>query len=989
MDSKGFVTGAEVVQQKLKQTGKQAKKTQSQFSVLDSQARKMGSLFAGGVGIGAVVVAFKRLSDTTITLRNRLRLVTKSTENLEDVYEAIVKVSNETRTSLKSNADLFNRLGRSTKKLGLTYKEQIGLTRGLNQALVISGAVGREAESGLIQLAQGLASGRLAGDELRSVLENLPKVAEVIANGMGVGIGRLRELGAEGKINAQNVVDAFKKAAPELAAEFALITPTIDQAFTVMNNNIIDMFGAFNKASGAGEAVARMLLVLANNLDIAAGAAGALATIVAGKLTVALVRMAAAFVLTPFGAIVTLVALAGAALALFGRTTEKTSKGVVTGWDKIKAGVGAMWDFVSPIFMLFKDALIFIKDALVNAFSSMEEGKSSSGILSGAIKLLVGWWTLLRNAVWFYYGAMKIIVKSVPGLVKKMVSKIKNSLIDLQLEFKKIPARLELFFLRKLDNLGPIVTKRIEDLEQDIKNIDAFGELFKDPVSVEEGKSVADQIRALVAEIKDADTIGESYRKRLLSIAEANEKAKRSTNSLDEAFGGTGEAIIIAQDILDDWNDALDDLKDSYNDVMRSMGHSQEVFFREFETGYKEMIKLAEATGLKVAEVWERYGNMIETVFKDQLAEAYNEDLDNATNWKDGIARASRDLAESIGSDADVMARAFETFASKTEDLLVDLFTGAEISLKAFVQAVSADFIRLGVQAKIIQPIAEKVFGMTSPDAQLGKLKFDASGALRVTMEEGVLQNLLTGGGKDPENPIGSVFSSSDSTLLGGEGSSEEGVVAAENRLFETSNGLTEAWDLFKDNAATVHEGFLGNFKAGLSQFSKGFGQLMNGDFVGGISNIVLGTLSSLSGVFGDLLSGLSSMINSFSSGDGGNSIGNLIGTIAGLFSEGGMSSSPTSVSSVPVSAFANAKHFASGGVTSGGIPAILHDNEAVVPLSKGRKIPVDMGDNDGKSSIVVQMTVNTPDADSFKRSQGQILAQMHEATTRAARRNG
>ncbi len=125
-------------------------------------------------------------------------------------------------------------------------------------------------------------------------------------------------------------------------------------------------------------------------------------------------------------------------------------------------------------------------------------------------------------------------------------------------------------------------------------------------------------------------------------------------------------------------------------------------------------------------------------------------------------------------------------------------------------------------------------------------------------------------------------------------------------------------------------------------------------------------------------------------SGVGG--IGGLVGMILpGLFSEGGYSTSPVASAMVPAAAFHHAPHFSEGGVTSGGIPAVLHPNEAVIPLSRGRKVPVEMGETAGGTIIHAPQTINiqTPDADSFRRSQKQIAADMARAGQRAVSQNG
>ncbi|WP_175497562.1 phage tail tape measure C-terminal domain-containing protein [Roseivivax halotolerans] len=116
-----------------------------------------------------------------------------------------------------------------------------------------------------------------------------------------------------------------------------------------------------------------------------------------------------------------------------------------------------------------------------------------------------------------------------------------------------------------------------------------------------------------------------------------------------------------------------------------------------------------------------------------------------------------------------------------------------------------------------------------------------------------------------------------------------------------------------------------------------------------------------------------------------------LLGMAFGAFDVGGISTEPANFANAPVAAFRNAPHFAQGTPNTSGIPAILHENEAVIPLTKGRKVPVEMSDA-GHSSGVVQnfnWTVHSPDADSFRRSKDQISADMARAGQRAIQKNG
>lgn len=116
-----------------------------------------------------------------------------------------------------------------------------------------------------------------------------------------------------------------------------------------------------------------------------------------------------------------------------------------------------------------------------------------------------------------------------------------------------------------------------------------------------------------------------------------------------------------------------------------------------------------------------------------------------------------------------------------------------------------------------------------------------------------------------------------------------------------------------------------------------------------------------------------------------------LLGMVFGAFDVGGISTEPANFASAPVAAFRNAPHFAQGTPNTSGIPAILHENEAVIPLTKGRKVPVEMGG--ATDGTVINMPQNfhitTPDADSFRKSKDQIAADMARSGQRAIQKNG
>lgn len=215
-------------------------------------ASALGGLWNALRGIAAVHVARKILEtvDAFTQIQNKLRVVTESTEELTGVTEALFEVAQRTRSDFAATATLYSRLALSNEQLGLSQKELVRFTELINKAIIVSGATATEASAGLIQFSQSLASGRLQGDELRSVLEQLPVVADVIADGLGITRGQLRAFGADGKITSEQIIAAFRKAAKDIDDKFGKTIPTLSQAFTVVNNSLTRFAGRVDQATG-------------------------------------------------------------------------------------------------------------------------------------------------------------------------------------------------------------------------------------------------------------------------------------------------------------------------------------------------------------------------------------------------------------------------------------------------------------------------------------------------------------------------------------------------------------------------------------------------------------------------------------------------------------------------------------------------------------------------------------------------------------------
>lgn len=250
--------GSRVVKRNLDDLGESASATADAVETLKSALEAIVAAEA--------VRAIVEVLNTYQQLQNRLRTVTTDQANLNAVWQSLIDVSTKTRTSLETNVESYQRLALSTKNLGLSQQDAISFMTRLAEAIKISGVGSQEAANGVRQLTQGLSAGRLQGQDLRAVLEDIPVVGQAIAKGMGLTIGQLRAAAQQGLVTSQQIVDAFNKVGPALDEQFAKTLPTIEDGWTLLKNQILATTGALSDTTDAGTTTVKVMLAMSNTL---------------------------------------------------------------------------------------------------------------------------------------------------------------------------------------------------------------------------------------------------------------------------------------------------------------------------------------------------------------------------------------------------------------------------------------------------------------------------------------------------------------------------------------------------------------------------------------------------------------------------------------------------------------------------------------------------------------------------------------------------
>ncbi|MBK6061743.1 tape measure protein [Acinetobacter baumannii] len=243
-----------------------ASKSMDRMSVA---TRALAGYMAGLLTVGSAISKM----DTYTGLQNRLKLVTNNQVELNKATEDTFRIAQKTYSAWDSVLQVYQRFSDNAKTLNLTMDDTARLTETVSKAVAISGASAEAADAALVQFGQALASGTLRGEELNSVMEQTPALAKAIAKGMGITVGELRSVAAEGKITSQEIVKALKNVQDEVDALFAKTDITIGQSLTLLNNEITKFVGEAGKGSGAAQVLAGSVQTLASNLDLIADGA--------------------------------------------------------------------------------------------------------------------------------------------------------------------------------------------------------------------------------------------------------------------------------------------------------------------------------------------------------------------------------------------------------------------------------------------------------------------------------------------------------------------------------------------------------------------------------------------------------------------------------------------------------------------------------------------------------------------------------------------
>lgn len=333
----------------------------------------IGAAFSGGVAVKGI----NNAADSLTNLENRIALVTGRGKDLDKTMNSLFKIAKRTRGDIAGSADTFNRFGIALKGTGRSSEDLLKAVTSVNKAVAISGSSAESARGALVQLGQGLAAGQLRGEELNSVLEAAPRLAQAIADEMKVPLGAIRAIAQDGKLTTELVFNALINQAEALSAEFETMEGTSEQAFSVMKDQISRVVAEISKGLGITDKFTDRFNAISDSLEtnrdaIVSGVVGAfqaVGSIFSGINTVATGIISIVAQVVDY--IKELVGFSGTKIELFDNKAfslaEKSLSSIVGSFAAIKLDAS-----------IVKNALDNVADFLVKTFNTLGSYKDDA-----------------------------------------------------------------------------------------------------------------------------------------------------------------------------------------------------------------------------------------------------------------------------------------------------------------------------------------------------------------------------------------------------------------------------------------------------------------------------------------------------------------------------------------------------------------------------------------------------------------------------------
>lgn len=287
MDVKGLKAGATTANKTLDDLESSTNKTTSALGKLDKNARNAGSgmknaggaasglktsmsMLAGAISVSLIIEWGKRfleVADNMTQLQARIARLSTDAKTANETFSSLANIASTTGASLSDTTKLWETLTSSLKEAGATNAQVLNLTDTLQKIGRIGGSSTEEMANALRQFGQSIASGTIRAEEFNSILEQMPELARQIAAGLGISMGELRARMLDGKLTAEDALNAIQDRTSVVNAEFEKLPRTMDQAVGSLEVSFSKLVVAVNDATGASKTAVEIIDQLAKYID--------------------------------------------------------------------------------------------------------------------------------------------------------------------------------------------------------------------------------------------------------------------------------------------------------------------------------------------------------------------------------------------------------------------------------------------------------------------------------------------------------------------------------------------------------------------------------------------------------------------------------------------------------------------------------------------------------------------------------------------------
>ena len=682
-------------------SAKQLAREQSQAVTIMNNLKMAVAAYVSAQGALSVL----RIADEYTLLNARLGIVTSSAEELAFVQRELTKTALETGTALSANLDVYQRIARGREALNASTGELLSFTKSLQKLTVISGLTTAEATNSIVQLSQGLASGTLRGDELRSVMEQMEPLVKVITDHLQAtnkefqdltkngdsSLSAFRKLAEQGKITGRVILGAVGGATDEIQQKMDKIPLTMGRALENFRTQFTLAVGGFDASTGVTANLAAGINMLANNLDIVAYGLGALSAIMIGK-----------FAGRAVGAMTASVAVAATNMLSLNAATTNVSRSMMLATTSATALRGALAFLGGPAGVLLTVASAFSMYAL-----TLSDSTDKAGSMVQSLRLLRG---------------------EAGVTAKETIQNAKNMVSELQKELAKLEASQTSFnpfnysYQRRQKEINSLKTQ-IESLNAEINKTQNAKISLVPPTQKKELNELEKELGKL-AQATDSlnwqwvafEQSGEKgvkrarHEMRLLALAqergiEISQQTRDEIAKTVDTYYRASEALSQAKDTAKKHSEAIKTINQAYLQTQDSQTQA---------IASANQWRQATLHNLdRTSKAYDAYASKVEDIYQNRITQAQQQQLEQSTYWADGAKRAFNTVAEESSNMANLVEGGVKKAFTSLEDSLVGFASGTQTASQAFsnfAKSIIDDMLRISIRSAVMGGMAN-IFG--------------------------------------------------------------------------------------------------------------------------------------------------------------------------------------------------------------------------------------------------------------------------------------